>query len=107
MLATSEMNALAKAESSLNMAFTGELNDMKSLYELNGVGLSDECGCTEEEWTIGMVSVIIHLEPVTGGHIFLDCGDWNDEKLVECANIEQLRVEAVNWVKSIPISNEL
>lgn len=44
---------------------------------------SDECGCPEEELIIGMFCVIIHLEPDGGGHIFIDCGDWEDEKLVE------------------------
>ncbi|MBB1291006.1 MULTISPECIES: hypothetical protein [unclassified Pseudoalteromonas] len=89
------------------MHFTGELSDMKTRYELVSVGKSDECGCPEEEWVIFMVCVTIHLEPVTGGHIFLDTGDWQDEKLVNCQNIEQLRVAAVDWVNNMPINNSL
>jgi hypothetical protein len=47
------------------------------------------------------------MEPDTGGHIFIDCGDWDDEKLVECNTMEELRLKAVEWCDSFPINNEL
>ena len=63
---------------------------------------SDECGCPEEEWLIEMLHVTLHLEPDGSGHIFLDGGDWGqDEKLVECTDIENLRTQAAIWVKEI------
>ncbi|OUV22139.1 MAG: hypothetical protein CBC55_04935 [Gammaproteobacteria bacterium TMED95] len=90
----------------MNMA--GSVEHLKSLSNtLVKVGLSDECGCPEEEWIIGQLHTIIHMEPDTGGHIFIDCGDWDDEKLVECNTMEELRMKAVEWCDSFPINNEL
>lgn len=63
---------------------------------------SDECGCPEEEWDMLGVHTIIHLEPDGTGHIFLDGGDWDDEKLIDCQNIPQLRLKALSWVNSLP-----
>lgn len=69
---------------------------------------SDECGCPEEDWEIGMLSVTIHLEPDGSGHIFLDGGDWGEaEKLVQCEGIEDLRSIAQEWVSLIGIDNSL
>lgn len=65
---------------------------------------SGECGCPEEEWLIGMFNVIIHIEPDGRGDIFVDCGDWQSERTVECDGIESLRSKAANWIYSIPAS---
>jgi hypothetical protein len=76
--------------------------------ELVATRASDECGCPEEDWIIGMLYVTIHLEPDDSGHIFLDGGDWGeDEKLVQCTGIEDLRKKAQAWVESIGIDNNL
>jgi len=64
---------------------------------------SDECGCHEEELVINGMFVVIHLEPDSSGHIFIDCGDWEDEKLVSCNGIEDLRKKAEEWVLSFPV----
>ena len=61
------------------MLETGSLNVMKDRFEFLSSKPSDECGCPEEEWVIDMFNVTIHLEPVTGGDIFIDCGDWQHE----------------------------
>lgn len=47
----------------------GDLNAMKERFEFLGSKPSDECGCPEEDWVIGMFNVTMHLEPVTGGDI--------------------------------------
>ncbi len=64
---------------------------------------SDECGCPEEEWEFGAFNVILHLEPFLGGDIFIDCGDWEDDKRVECNSIEELREKAAEWAFSFPV----
>lgn len=90
------------------MALPGSLEAMQRHSELLCQRSSDECGCPEEEWNIGMLHVTIHLEPLKGGHIFLDGGDWGeDEKLVDCDGIEDLRAKAVEWVQSIGYDNNL
>lgn len=89
------------------MSQLGSLQQMKKHYEFVEARKSDECGCPEEDWVIGMIFATIHLEPESGGHIFLDWGDFQDEKLVECNSIEELRVKAVEWVATFPINNEL
>lgn len=76
--------------------------------ELIDTRASDECGCPEEDWVIGMLFVTIHLEPDGSGHIFLDGGDWGtDEKIVPCDGIEELRTLAHEWVDAIGIDNNL
>jgi len=85
----------------------GSLKSMKTNHQFVEARASDECGCPEEDWVIGMLFVTIHLEPESGGHIFLDCGDFQDEKLVDCTGIEELRILAVDWVSSFKINNEL
>lgn len=85
----------------------GSMTEMQKRYEFIESRKSDECGCPEEDWVIGQLYTTIHLEPVTGGHIFIDCGDWQREKLVDCRSIEELRLKAVEWCNSFPIDNEL
>lgn len=88
------------------MNHSGSLTEMKKHSDLLHQGTSDECGCPEEEWVIGMLHTTIHLEPDGSGHIFLDGGDWGeDEKLVDCDGIEDLRVKAAEWVDSLPVNN--
>lgn len=89
------------------MVSSGEFSEFEKRFEFVGERLSDECGCPEEDWIIGMLFVTIHLEPDNSGHIFIDCGDWDDEKLVNTNGMEELRIAAENWVKSFPIDNEL
>ena len=75
------------------------LEQMKRKYELQELTKSDECSCPEEHWVIGMMYVIIHMEPDFSGHIFLDGGDYGEaEKLVDIESINHLRYEAVKFV---------
>ncbi len=85
------------------MLFTGSFDEMSLIHDFIVSRNSDECNCPEEDWVIGMIYTTIHMEHDTGGHIFLDCGDWQDEKLVDCDSMDQLRVAAVNWVMSLPV----
>lgn len=85
----------------------GSLGEMTRVAELVEQRKSDECGCPEEDWLIGLLFVTIHMEHGGGGHIFIDCGDWEMEKLVEAESIEELRVKAVDWADSIPTDSEL
>lgn len=80
----------------------GSIEEMLLHHQLIETRVSDECGCPEEDWIIGAMYTTIHMEPVSGGHILIDCGDWEDEKLVECENMDQLRLKAVEWINSIP-----
>lgn len=85
----------------------GSFEQMNNDYEFIESRLSDECGCPEEDWIIGMFYTTIHIESDGSGHIFIDRGDWEDEKLVPTKSIEELRVAVVNWVESFPINNKL
>lgn len=80
---------------------------MNSYATLKERRSSTECGCPEEEWEIGMFNVIIHLEPDGRGDIFIDCGDWEDDRRVECSGIDDLRKQAAEWVRSIPYNPNL
>ncbi len=85
----------------------GSFEQMSNCYEFIESRKNDECCCPEEDWIIGMLYTTIHIEPDGSGHIFIDSGNWEDEKLVPTKSIEELRVAAVNWVESFPINNEL
>ena len=78
-----------------------EMKDRNMLAEKLAVRSSDECGCPEEDWDINGVFTTLHLEPNGGGHIFLYVGDWDDEKLVPCTTIEELRRRAIEWVSTL------
>jgi hypothetical protein len=70
--------------------------------------LSDECGCPEEELEIGMCYMIVHLEEDGSGHMFLDMGDWEDEKFVQCdGTINGLRQKAKEWAIELHNKNEM
>lgn len=84
---------------------SGSIEAMKCRNEFVSSNQSDECGCPEEDWVIGNLYVTIHLEPESGGHIFIDCGDWQDEKLVDCNSIEDLRLKAEEWTNSFPVQD--
>ncbi len=44
------------------MSLAGSIEHLKSLSNtLVKVGLSDECGCPDEEWVIGQLYTIIHM----------------------------------------------
>jgi len=79
------------------------MDDMLAHFSLVESRKSDECGCPEEEWVIGLINVIIHVEPNDDSHIFIDTGDWDDERLVSINGIEDLRKKAVEWIASIPV----
>ena len=64
---------------------------------------SEDCGCPEEVWDMNGICVVIHLEEDGSGHIFLDAGDWDDEKLVECTGIIDLKNKAERWVAALPV----
>ena len=83
----------------------GSFEQMSNHYEFIEARKSDECGCPEEDWVIGMLYVTIHIEPDNSGHIFIDCGEWQDEKLVPTKSIEELRMSAVDWVESLPVEH--
>jgi hypothetical protein len=87
------------------MILSGEIEKFKIRNEFIESRKSDECGCPEEDWIIGMLFVTIHIEPDGSGHIFIDCGDWEKEKLVPTNGIEELRLEAETWASSFPIEN--
>ena len=74
--------------------------------ELIAKGVSDECGCPEETWNINGVDALIHLEPDGRGEIFLDAGDWQDEKIVDCCGIDNLLQQACAWVRSLPCEGD-
>jgi len=61
----------------------------------------------KEEWGIGMFNVVIHIEPNGEGDIFIDCGDWQDERRVKCSGIDDLRKQAAEWAYSIKINPSL
>lgn len=84
----------------------GTFEQMSRRYEFVDKRLSDECGCLEEDWVIGMLYTTIHVEPDGSGHIFIDCGDWDDEKLVDTKSIEELRLAAVDWAKTLHVNIE-
>lgn len=83
-----------------------KIDDMKIKHELVSQHLSDDCGCPEEEWIIHGLFVAIHLETDGTGHAFIDCGDWEDERLFNVTTMPELRAQTVNWISSIPISPE-
>lgn len=85
----------------------GSFEQMSNCYEFVESRQSDECGCPEEDWIIGVLYTTIHPEPDGSGHILIDCGDWEDERLVPTKSIEELRVAAVSWVESISRGLEL
>lgn len=85
----------------------GSFEQKSNCYELIKSSQSDECGCPEEDWIIGMLYATIHIEPDGGGHIFIDSGNWEDGKLVPTKSIEELKVAAAKWVESFRINNEL
>ncbi len=89
------------------MMHPGSLEEMEKHSILRECRRSAECGCPEEEWLMNGLDTIIHMEPATGGHIFIDCGDWEDERIVEASCIEDLRLQAKQWTFSIPVNNEL
>ncbi len=70
-------------------------------------GHSEDCGCPEEDWEINGLFTTIHLEPDGTGHIFIDSGEWEDEKLVDAKTMPELRQAAINWVGSIPVDENL
>ena len=71
-------------------------------FTLEDQRLSDECGCPEEEYTIGLCYIIAHLEPDNSVHLFLDMGDWNEEVMRHCdGTVEGMRLAAINWAKEI------
>lgn len=62
-----------------------------------------DCGCPEEEWLIGNLEVIIHLEPDGSGHAFIDCGEWEaDRHFSGVSDMEDLRRAAQAWVEALP-----
>jgi len=70
--------------------------------EIEDQRLSDECGCPEEDIIIGNLFFTIHLEEDSGGHLFLDLGDYEEERLVDCdGTIEGLRQKAHEWAEEI------
>ena len=75
--------------------------------ELIAKGVSDECGCPEETWNINGIDVLIHLEPDGRGEICLDAGDWQDDKMVSCCGIDDLRQQTFIWVCGLPCENDV
>lgn len=64
--------------------------------------LSDECGCPEEELQIGMCVFTAHLEPDGTADLFLDLGDYQEDRNVKCGGtVEGMRNEALKWAEEI------
>ena len=83
------------------------LNQMQQHYTQVSQRHDQDCGCPVEEWVIGNLNVEMHLDPAGHGDIFIDCGDWQEDKQVPAKTMEELRATAVQWVESIPVDNEL
>lgn len=83
------------------------LREMKKKHTLLSQHPSEDCGCPEEEWEMNGLFVIIHLEADGKGHAFIDCGDWEDEKLFDVETMPALREAARQWVNTIPVSEQL
>lgn len=63
---------------------------------------SEECGCPEELWMMGSLEVLIHFEADGSGHIIADAGDWQHDFFADCADMSDLRQQAITWVNSLP-----
>lgn len=83
------------------------LNQMQQHYTQVSQHHDQDCGCPVEEWVIGNLNVEMHLDPSGHGDIFIDCGEWQEDKQVPANTMEELRAMAVQWVESIPVSDEL
>lgn len=87
--------------------YIDNIDEMKKKHELVAQHPSEDCGCPEEEWIMNNLFVIIHLENDGTGHAFIDCGDWEDERLFDVTTMPALRQETENWINSIPTSTQL
>lgn len=65
-------------------------------------GVNPDCGCYEETCIIFPFDVILHLEEDGTGDAFFDCGDWDFEKNFPALTIEELRKQAVEYVRNLP-----
>lgn len=52
---------------------------------------SEQCGCPEEDWIMGVIEVTIHLEEDGSGHLLFYGGDWEHDFEVDCSDIAELR----------------
>jgi len=63
---------------------------------------SDECGCPEEEWLIGGVTLTIHAEPDDSLHAHLDAGDWDAEIFFSDApTLDLIRPRVFDWAHGV------
>lgn len=65
--------------------------------ELLELRASDECGCPEEEWIYGGVTLIIHEETDGNVHAFLDAGDWDTEVFLPYSTLDAARGPIFAW----------
>ena len=85
----------------------GNFHEMQIKHDLVSQHPSEDCGCAEEHWIMNGLFVIIHLEEDGTGHAFIDCGDWEKERLFEVTTMPALRAQTDSWVSSIPVSESL
>jgi hypothetical protein len=61
---------------------------------------SDECGCPEEEWLIGSITLTLHNEPDGSIHAFLDSGDWDAEQMFpDLRALDAARPAVFDWAQ--------
>ena len=65
-------------------------------------GVSEECGCPEEEFIYKNICVMIHYEEDGSGHIILDAGDWEQEHFIQISSFDELRQKAIDIIDSLP-----
>lgn len=77
-------------------------------FELIEQRRSEECGCPEEEFIIGMCYFTAHLEENGSCDLFLDMGDWDDERTgISCdGTVEGMRQKAREWAEEIHNAHE-
>ena len=67
---------------------------------------SEECGCLEEDWIMGMVDVTLHIEPDGNGEAFLYNGDTELEVTFECSGIGDLREKVADYIQKNPFCED-
>lgn len=77
--------------------------------EMVGVGRSEECGCPEEQWLVGVIDLTIHTDPDGSVHAFMDGGDEGqaDTSLHGFASLDAARPTVFDWAASILSGHQL
>lgn len=79
---------------------------MWDLLDQEGIRINPNCGCLEEHYSVGMIDVVIHLEPNGSGEAFLNAGDWEEELTwKKCHTLEILKEKVAKYIESLPIQD--